>query len=616
MSKALKIPKSLGKSWVSLDDPFVFPMTLLTLDVDRIMVRFMELAMRKGYLTKPLSNVTESTYSNVFLEDLVHDHRITGLSVEERREVLDGWIRAALLEPERSGMGRNKEPRIAYIKPVTLGVIRAGLPRGTYMIRHADIWAYRLCLEELASRSISNVRAQLRETVHKSLGEGIELSLQNFQAGEPIYDEESEIDVTALLAMRLLSRFTDARPGDEIKPEKPQEIWPTNTWNENVRKDSKHISALTPREPAGLKLIGPEPISSIDQLVAFPNAFLPLGRDLFDLLSSYGQSLSHTELTQHCIGLMALRLFQAPLRVGRGLASLEIDDINVASSSEKNPLEMYCDFTNGSLKGSVELAKLCVRRDIEIHHELLRLRLQVRVLSWIGELLNQETRKKLSDLRQSSIAEYFKELLKLRHDPSFEQAGLLKLQQFQNSLDAETEEVSENWKLLIAEWVESGLASHEILLEILRTAYNPGSRAPAQHFQWFWTSGGLLNAPPHRPYALLGGSVKHKSTWRYEPSDSLLMSMLMACFVEGEGEHQWVMTELRLTEVIQRLEDRFGVLVDRPPSDFVNADNQRIAAQNKQAFVKKLQLFGCFEGLSDDPEYQFVKRPRKANDGI
>jgi hypothetical protein len=88
----------------------------------------------------------------------------------------------------------------------------------------------------------------------------------------------------------------------------------------------------------------------------------------------------------------------------------------------------------------------------------------------------------------------------------------------------------------------------------------------------------------------------------------------MACFVQSDGEHQWVENELRLTEVIKRFEHRFGVLIDRPPLDFQNADSQRIALMNKQAFVRKLQLLGCFEGLSDDPDYQLVSRPRKAND--
>jgi hypothetical protein len=35
---------------------------------------------------------------------------------------------------------------------------------------------------------------------------------------------------------------------------------------------------------------------------------------------------------------------------------------------------------------------------------------------------------------------------------------------------------------------------------------------------------------------------------------------------------------------------------------------------NKQAFVRKLQLPGCFEAFSDDHDYQLVSRPRKAND--
>ena len=89
--------------------------------------------------------------------------------------------------------------------------------------------------------------------------------------------------------------------------------------------------------------------------------------------------------------------------------------------------------------------------------------------------------------------------------------------------------------------------------------------------------------------------------------------MLIACFVDGEGEHQWVDTELRLTDLLRRMEDRFGILVDQPPTEFANADNQKVATQNKQAFVRKLKLFGCFEGLSDDPEYQLVTCPRESN---
>jgi hypothetical protein len=91
------------------------------------------------------------------------------------------------------------------------------------------------------------------------------------------------------------------------------------------------------------------------------------------------------------------------------------------------------------------------------------------------------------------------------------------------------------------------------------------------------------------------------------------MSMLVACFIDGDGDYQFVVPELSLVDLIRRMEDRFGILIDRPPTEFTNADNQRIANQNKQAFVRKLQLLGCFEGLSDDPEYQLVTRPRESN---
>jgi len=206
-------------------------------------------------------------------------------------------------------------------------------------------------------------------------------------------------------------------------------------------------------------------------------------------------------------------------------------------------------------------------------------------------------------------------LIELRDSPDFEGAGRLKLQQFRDGLETASDDESEGWTGLIEKWEADGFTSSGILTQILRTAYIPGSRAPAEQFQWFWTSGGLLNTPPHRAYSLLAGTVGHKSTWRYAPTDSLLMSLLLACFIDGEEEYQYVVPDLSLVDLIRRLEERFGILVDRPPDEFTNADNQRIANQNKQAFVRKLQLLGCFEGLSDDPEYQLVTRPRESNNG-
>jgi hypothetical protein len=63
--------------------------------------------------------------------------------------------------------------------------------------------------------------------------------------------------------------------------------------------------------------------------------------------------------------------------------------------------------------------------------------------------------------------------------------------------------------------------------------------------------------------------------------------------------------------VLERLEIRFGVLIDRPPADLDSAAARAGAAENLSAFTRQLKLLGCFEGLSDDFAAQFVTCPRE-----
>lgn len=65
-------------------------------------------------------------------------------------------------------------------------------------------------------------------------------------------------------------------------------------------------------------------------------------------------------------------------------------------------------------------------------------------------------------------------------------------------------------------------------------------------------------------------------------------------------------------KLLNRLQKRFGILVDRPPSDFESATTRAAASENRSAFLRQLQLLGCFDGLSDDLSAQMVRRPREA----
>jgi hypothetical protein len=66
---------------------------------------------------------------------------------------------------------------------------------------------------------------------------------------------------------------------------------------------------------------------------------------------------------------------------------------------------------------------------------------------------------------------------------------------------------------------------------------------------------------------------------------------------------------MTIKDLLQELEQRFGMLIDRPPTDFDSADNRAAAAMNLEAFKRRLQLLGCFDGLSDDFSAQHVRNP-------
>jgi hypothetical protein len=128
---------------------------------------------------------------------------------------------------------------------------------------------------------------------------------------------------------------------------------------------------------------------------------------------------------------------------------------------------------------------------------------------------------------------------------------------------------------------------------------------------WFYSTGGMRTSNLHRGYAILSGSQGAKSTWKYAMTDSVLTSIILLCFVEGNGTR--TSKTLRLETLLQRMRERFGILVAEPPTSMRSYENYQAASSNKKAFISKLQLLGCYEGLSDDFSSQLVRRPREAS---
>jgi len=601
MTAAPKIPDAMGKKWVSLDDPFSFPMTFLTIDVDRVFIRFLEMGVRHGLITKRMREIFIEDYATLFLESLASDTSVVGLDIAKRKRVLDGWLRATVLKFENVGESKKEGRRLVGPHPLHLGVIRSGLPTNQeYLIRKADVWTYfsAICVPTQGEEKPEN---RLDRILRSRLGKGLQLDKAEYHSDEPRYDEVTPIDVNSLIALRLLSKFTSARPGEDNGPD--AESWPTRPWVDQRR--------YMPKRPAGFAeapvFVGNE-AQRIEHLVITPNAFKDLGVDIVNVLSSYEQ-LDGSELTQHCLALLSFRLYRSPL-----LAAHEIRGLVAGVTTHEeygDAPQIYCDFSDGRDEGSVELSKRCVSRDLEIHRVFFRDRIHLRVLDWLGKLLDAETQMELSQARARGVNAYYRKLVELRPTEELKIAARFLLGQFKTAVSAseDDEESNSKWRELLEQWRAEGADEVSQLMRVMLTAARPGGRAPAQMEQWCWTTGGMLNELPHRPYALLAGSVKHRTTWRYAPTDQLLTALLLGCFVPERPEAE-ARSAMRFSELLELLRTRYGITVDQPPTEFVDADTSRAAERNRSHFARKLQLIGCLEGLSDDSQFQMVTRPR------
>lgn len=362
----------------------------------------------------------------------------------------------------------------------------------------------------------------------------------------PRYDGSSLVDIDTLLALRFLEGFEG---------------------NAKLAEDGKD-----PLEP---------PV---------PAAVDPLAEDLLAFLALYGPEATVGDAYSQISAILSLRLFQLPLVSARILRTLLQGEANEATG---NGSELYCDFVRRRGSASDELSRLCVLRDLEIMRGFFGDRLLIRSLAQAVDVLPEKR-----DLG-ATAEERLTQLARSTDDPMMGMALMMRIQEIENAL----EEDDEQGRAFISEIRGSGLAPAQQITSILVEGLR--KRGLENQVKWFWSTGGIT-----KPYGVLSGTLKARSTWRYAPKDECLTALLSMCFVEADGTR--TARRLPITEVLARLEKRFGILIDRPPSDMDSADARSGASENLTAFTRQLQLLGCFQGLSDDFNAQFVNRPREA----
>ena len=544
----------------SLQFPELVPVEFNQIDVDRMMTTIIEMTLRQG---RTMKSKTETQDFDRYLQNLVESAYVGGLNSSERQKVLDGWLRSTVVKMGK--MGRNRiEGQMDFIRPLTIGIYRAGLPRTLNRNRKADVLVYSAILSEGLRRNegkTAGVRKGISELVRNSLGKEINLGAGPLDL--PEYDGVSPIDMSALLTMRFLSGFEE-------------------------------MTTLNPEKVTDEGAEGPT-----------PGATAGIGKDFFGLLDAYGSALSAQETIEHIAALVSLRLFQFPLRVAIATKNLlDTGDLSgdFIDPDTVNPLSIYCDFTRSSGSASFELSKLSVQNDLGLLRSFfgdrLILRSLVKALDFIEDI--QDELRKSGPVKRMKLA-----------------AGLKNSSEMQKELNRQTQEIyldlekdGEGQKFIDSlrniKDVEGNPLSPDL---VLKNVLFEGLRRRGLEMQvlWYWSTGGI-----NKSYGLLQGSFKNRSSWRYSPSDELLTALLLTCFTSEFG--RVTDNELEMGELISRLKIRYGIYItDPPPFAVGSAIAGQACSQNRAAFVSKLQLLGCFENLSDDFSAQLVRRPRKAS---
>ena len=323
-------------------------------------------------------------------------------------------------------------------------------------------------------------------------------------------------------------------------------------------------------------------------------------------------------LIYNIMELINFELFIFTLKVVHGINSLvsspnKLPEVMQERFTSSAP-QIYLDFTaqKGSL--SQQIAIRMVRNHIEAYQLFLRSLLTLRQLDSYVEMLKRNARYKrdieLALNGQSSGASYLQGLLSLLEHPSLgvriDALAQIDEEKIREANYGDDEENKEQ----VDQWFDTLLSGIENDFDRLITLLTEGQRSSSMTnmIGWFSGVGGL-----HKPFGLLRGDSRSRLSWRYEPSNDLLGVLVQLVSArmapQRQGDEPIQLPDIRLSDFLRFLEERFGILIDRPPSQFQGADHVAAARDNLRAMLARLRQMGIFTDLSDDFTVQRLHPP-------
>ncbi len=552
----VKLPKDL--SGVKFLEAFVIEMN--NFDIDLFLPSLFFTILSQGHGRARRAN--DPTKIKGYIDVLAQHSALEGFDNAAGRRVLERLVRTTLITTGRIGRTSESE-QITSIVPYSLLAHKAGFPVAGSRQRGADTFIYQALRENM-----SRADDALQKAITQIFGQGVIIGNMPDLGGR--YDDKAELDILTRLSLAFLDGFQNTRMG--LSREK----------------------SVTP---------------------ACPTMAHELATDLLRYLFEYYQRMPSQAFTYHLLALINFELFSYTMKLVYAVNELvrNPDVLPIAmrdKSLHPSSPQLYLDFTNDAGGYSQEMAKACVRRDVEANQQYLSSVLRLRLLDRYVEQLSRNTtrRAKIDAILDGSTSGplYLQRLLWLLNEPALEvhiqaQARIdeERIREL-NELQGEDVEVGEREESLL--WLEDITSAADSDLDRVVNLLVEGQRDNAiNHFiAWYYGVGGIK-----KPHGVLRGNASRQS-WRYAPTNDLL-----AVFVQLAAARlpQQGVRSFRLQEFLTFLEDRFGILIDRPPDNFKGAEYAAAARDNLRSMLNRLRQMGIFRDLSDDFTAQRLHPP-------
>lgn len=541
----------------------LFAVEMNDFDVERLLPALFHLVVTQGRDRGP--RVNDAKKLNEYVTALAEHGRLEGFGNDAGKRLLERWVRSTVVRMGGVGRGRKGGEQIEYVQPLTVLAYKPGFPAESSRQRNVHRFVYRALLNSLRAThdDLPRLRAALAQEFIRAFGPGTVIDIRGPKF-DGTYNGKTELDIHTLLALCFLDGFTASSAGKVDRAEAP--------------------------DPA------------------LPRSAAEFGEDLLLYPLAYRDRLPPYALTRGFMALIALHLFVYTVRLMAGTTHLvRTGELPAAMRHDSEGVvepKLYVDFTRQRGGVSDGLARACVERDME------------ELRAYYGSALLLQTIARHAEFQPALAAHlkgldtpaYLQTLTTIRSEPDIEAGARNDLRQIQAETlaayqgEAEREQASAFFQELATD------ASRTALEKVVHLIASVQERklVPKQ-VTFLGAAGGL-----ERPYGLVSGNSRGRRSWAYAMGDELLATLVQLALIDRSPSSfaaAQVRTRLRLRDFLSFLEERFGILVDRPPA-FLDGSAARAAARdNFEALKRRLRQMGYFQELSDDFTAQYLRDP-------